>query len=74
MKSIIKAEIHYDGEYYCGMCLDFDVFSQGKTLDKLVRNLKEAIRLHLEEDIEESSGYIATPSLITMMDLGEIRV
>ena len=74
MKSIIKAEIHYDGEYYCGMCLDFDVFSQGKSLDELVHNLKEAIQLHLEEGTEESSEYIPTPSLITMMDLGVIHV
>ena len=74
MKRIIKAEIHHDGEYYCGMCLDFDVFSQGKSLDELVYNLKEAIQLHFEEDKEESSEFIPTPSLITMMDLGEIHV
>jgi hypothetical protein len=40
------------------MCLDFDVFSQGKTLDELVYNLKEAIQLHFEDDNDESSAFI----------------
>ncbi len=74
MKNFIKAEIHYDGEFYCGMCLDFDVFSQGKTLDELVYNLKEAIQLHLADEKDESAEFIPSPSLITMMDLGEIHV
>ena len=48
MKKMIKADIYYDGEFYCGKCLDFDVFTQGKTLDELARNLKEALQLHFE--------------------------
>jgi predicted RNase H-like HicB family nuclease len=74
MKNFIKAEIHYDGEFYCGVCLDFDIFSQGKTLDELVVNLKEAIQLHFEDAKDEASEFIEAPSLITMMDLGEIHV
>jgi len=45
---IIKADIYFDGEYYCGKCIDFDIFTQGKTLDELTKNLKEAIKLHFE--------------------------
>ncbi|MDX9819463.1 MAG: type II toxin-antitoxin system HicB family antitoxin [Desulfococcus multivorans] len=52
MNKIIKADIYYDGEFYCGRCIDFDVFTQGKTLDELTKNLKEAIRLHFEDDPE----------------------
>jgi hypothetical protein len=33
MNKIIKTDIYFDGTYYCGRCLDFDVFTQGKTLD-----------------------------------------
>jgi predicted RNase H-like HicB family nuclease len=72
MKTIIKAEIYYDGEYYCARCLDFDIFTQGKTLDELVSNLKEAILLHLEDDPELTDEYSSNPSLFTMMDLGEL--
>jgi predicted RNase H-like HicB family nuclease len=74
MKHIIKSEIHHDGEYYCGRCLDFDIFSQGKTLDELVQNLKEAIQLHFEDDDHTSADFVPNPSLFTMMDLGEINV
>jgi len=73
MKRIIKAEIYYDGQYYCARCLDMDVFTQGKRLDDVVGNLKEAIMLHLEDISEDASGYVANPSLFTMMDLGEIH-
>ena len=73
MKRIIKAEIYYDGQYYCARCLDTDVFTQGKRLDDVVGNLKEAIMLHLEDISEDASGYVANPSLFTMMDLGEIH-
>lgn len=74
MKKMIKAEIYYDGEYYCGRCLDFDVFTQGKTLDELVHNLREAIQLHLKDDPESLVDFAPRPSLFTMMDLGEIHV
>ncbi len=73
MKKMIKAEIYYDGQYYCARCLDMDVFTQGKRLDDVVGNLKEAIMLHLEDVSEDVSGYVANPSLFTMMDLGEIH-
>ena len=48
MNKMIKADIYFDGEYYCGKCIDFDIFTQGKTLDELTKNLKEAIKLHFE--------------------------
>ena len=74
MNKIIKADIYYDGEYYCGRCIDFDVFTQGKTLDELTHNLKEAIMLHFEDDHDELADYAPNPTLVTMMDLGEIPV
>ena len=74
MNKMIKADIYYDGEFYCGRCLDFDVFTQGKTLDELAHNLKEAIRLHFEDDLESLVDYSPNPSLFTTMDLGEILV
>lgn len=74
MKTIIKAEIYHDDEYYCARCLEFDIFSQGQTLDELVANLKEAIFLHFEGDFEGKADFVPHPSLFTMMDLGEINV
>ena len=48
MNKMIKADIYFDGEYYCARCIDLDIFTQGKTLDELAKNLKEAIKLHFE--------------------------
>jgi len=52
MSGIIKAEIYFDGEYYCARTLDIDVFTQGRTIDEVVENLKEAVSLHLEDEID----------------------
>jgi predicted RNase H-like HicB family nuclease len=49
MQKIIKAEIYFDGEYYCARTLDIDVFTQGKTSDDIIKNLKEAVALHIED-------------------------
>jgi predicted RNase H-like HicB family nuclease len=50
------------------------VFTQGKTLDEVVNNLKEAIQLHFEDDRDALVDFVPSPSLFTMMDLGEIHV
>jgi predicted RNase H-like HicB family nuclease len=67
MQRIIKAEIYFDGEYYCARTLEFDVFTQGRTLDETVENLKEAIGLHIEDepdyDLHDKS------SILAMMDV-----
>jgi predicted RNase H-like HicB family nuclease len=74
MKKMIKAEIYHDGEFYCARCLDFDVFTQGKTLDEVIGNLKEAVHLHFQDDPASLGEFAPNPSLFAMMDLGEIGV
>ena len=74
MNKMIKADIYFDGEYYCARCIDLDIFTQGKTLDELAKKLKEAIKLHIEDDREALANYVPNPTLFTMMDLGEIHV
>ncbi len=49
MQEIIKAEIYFDGKYYCAKTLGIDVFTQGKTLDETIDNLKEAVALHFDD-------------------------
>jgi predicted RNase H-like HicB family nuclease len=44
MKKIIQAHISQSDGYYVGECVDIPVVTQGKTLDELVANLKEAHR------------------------------
>lgn len=49
MPGIVKAEIDSDGEYYCARTLNIDVFTQGRTIDEAIENLKKAVSLHLED-------------------------
>jgi len=64
MKHPIKADIYFDGKYWCARCLDIDVFTQGKTLDILVKNLKEAVSLHLEHHARDFQ-----PTIISLVEL-----
>jgi len=48
-KTSFKASVWQEGEWYVAQCLDVDVASQGRTKEKALENLKEAIELHFEE-------------------------
>jgi hypothetical protein len=43
---LVKFEIYSDGKYWCGRGIGFDIFTQGKTLDELMTNIREAVELH----------------------------
>ena len=64
----IQATI-YPGDQsgYVAECLNLAIVTQGATLDETVRNLREAIALHLEgEDVAELGLMPNPPVLITM--------
>ena len=53
-KRTIQFRVYKGEKYYVAECLDLPIVTQGKTLDEVVENIKEAIELHLEgEDLEE---------------------
>jgi predicted RNase H-like HicB family nuclease len=49
MKKDLKFEIYNDGEFFCARCFDADIFTQGKTLDELYSNIKEASNLYFQD-------------------------
>nr|MDO8080025.1 type II toxin-antitoxin system HicB family antitoxin [Candidatus Freyarchaeota archaeon] len=51
---LVKFEVYNDGEYWCARGIGVDIFTQGKTLDELMGNVKEAVELHFDEVL--SSG------------------
>jgi len=54
MKRIIQFRIYREEKYYVAECIDLPIVTQGKSLDEVVENIREAISLHLEgEDLEE---------------------
>jgi predicted RNase H-like HicB family nuclease len=53
MRRIIQVRVYRGEKYYIAACIDLPVVTQGKTLDKVVESIREAINLHLEEDLVE---------------------
>ena len=64
---VIQAVVYPGDEGgYVAECLDLAVVTQGKTLDETAQNLREAIRLHLEEEDLAKMGVAPNaPVLIT---------
>jgi len=58
----IKARIAKEGDWYVARCLKPDVVSQGRTIEEVRANLKEAVQLYFEsfgpEDAPETRGEI----------------
>jgi len=54
VKRIIQFKVYRGEKYYVAECIDLPIVTQGKTLDEVVENIKEAMSLHLEgEDLKE---------------------
>jgi predicted RNase H-like HicB family nuclease len=71
LKRTIKAAIRRgDQSGYVAECLEIPVVTQGKTLDEVTRNLREAVELHLEgEDlaglrVRERESVLATLEIL----------
>ncbi|MFQ6058748.1 MAG: type II toxin-antitoxin system HicB family antitoxin [Anaerolineae bacterium] len=53
---LAKFEVYFDGEYWCARGIGADVFTQGRTLDELMGNIREAASLHFEEVLEKGDN------------------
>ena len=51
MPMLVKFEVYSDGRFWCGRGIGVDIFTQGRTLDKLMGNIREAVVLHFEEEL-----------------------
>ena len=52
--------------YFIAKATDFPIFTQGKTLDELTKNISEATELYLEEVTEDDSmnSFTKHPSVL----------
>jgi predicted RNase H-like HicB family nuclease len=62
-RDVIHAVVHPDEDGYYVECLEVAVVTQGDTLDDLVRNLDEALSLHLEGEDLAALGLSSHPKL-----------
>jgi len=49
---LVKFEVYFDVEYWCARGIGVSIFTEGKTLDELMENIKEATSLHFEDVLE----------------------
>lgn len=69
MKQTIQVHIYKGDKYFVAECLDLPVVTQGKTLDELAYNLKEAISLALEGENLADFDLSENPSIVANLEL-----
>lgn len=72
MKKIIQVHIYKGEKYYIAECFDLPVVTQGKTLDELIANLKEAIGLQLEGENLANFNLAAEPSIMANIEVDSL--
>jgi predicted RNase H-like HicB family nuclease len=62
---IFSAVVRKEGKLYFSWCPELDIASQGETIEEVIKNLKEAIELYLEdEDAQiQATGQIFTTTV-----------
>jgi len=69
LQRTVKAFVRKGDTHYVAECVDIAVVTQGKTLDQTLKNLQEAVALHLEgEDLAEL-GFAPDPTILITMEL-----
>jgi hypothetical protein len=63
---LVKIETYHDGELWCARGIGEDIFTQGKTLDELHKNIREAVLTHFGDT--EGPVTILTLSEETMVN------
>ncbi len=72
MKKIIQVHIYKGEKYYIAECTDLPVVTQGKTLDELVANLKEAVELHLEGENLTEYDLVPQPTIVANIEIDSL--
>lgn len=71
MKNIIQFHIYRGEKYYVAQGIDLPVITQGKTLDELAENIKEAVELQLEGENLDDFDLTPKPSILLNLELGD---
>ena len=69
MKHIIQFRIYKGENAYVGEGLDLPIVTQGKTIDEVANNLREALAVHLEGENLEELGLAPQPSALVNFEI-----
>lgn len=69
LRRTVHAIVRRGESHYVAECLEIGVVTQGKTLDETLRNLQEAVALHLEGEDLTRLGLASEPTLVVTVEL-----
>ena len=69
MKRIIQFKIYRGEKYFIGEGMDISVVTQGKTVDEVIKNIQEAVDLHLEGENVAEFDVAPDPSVLVSYEL-----
>lgn len=61
-----------EGKWHVARCVELGVVSQGKTIEKAQKNLKEAVELYLEDRPKSKKFLLKEAPLITTLELNRV--
>ncbi len=73
LQHTIKSVVRKGESCYVAECVEIAVVTQGKTLDETVRNLQEAVELHLQGENLADLGLAPHPTLLVTMELEPVH-
>lgn len=69
----IKAQIYSGKESgFIAECIELPIVTQGQTLDEVVKNLREAISLHLDGEDLISLGFAPHPPIVINYEMESV--
>ncbi len=69
MRHVIQFYISKGEKYYTAEGVNLAIVTQSETLDELMRNIKEAVELHLEGENPADFGLEAKPLVMANIEL-----
>jgi len=73
MRNLIYVQIYKGEKGYVAEGMNLPVVTQGKDLDEVVRNLKEAIELHLEGEDLSALDFSKRPEVVINFGLSDLQ-
>ena len=73
VRDVVHVVCHRDRGYYVAECAEIAVVTQGRSLDELVANLREAVSLHLEGGDAEILGICPRPRIVMTYEVDPAR-
>ena len=70
MKNIIQFKISKGERYFIGEGIDLPIVTQGKTIDEVVSNIKEALQLQLEGEQLAELDISPHAAILVNLELG----